>query len=64
MNILEHREEFFGLIADAHGTPKKPLTEGTVLPQGARWVPHQPKAEIKPRKNGPASGFFQDLCLS
>lgn len=62
--LLEHREAFFGLIAEAHGTPKKPLAEETVLPQGARWVPHEPKAEIKPRKYGAASPHLQDLCLS
>lgn len=61
-DISDHREAFFGLIAEAHGTPPKPANlSDTVLPSGHRWVPHQSKPGPVPRRRYAPASTFSDL---
>lgn len=60
--LLEHRDAFFSLVADAHGSSKTPTPSDPVLPTGARWVPHTPKPGPLPeRRRRPASEFCDML---
>lgn len=58
LDLLDHRDAFFSLVADAHGTaPHTPVAE-SVLPSGSCWTPHTPKPGPLPaRRRRPASEF-------